>query len=94
MALEMAQQTVVNAGLKYTIFEVENNEPAGTALSTDPPAGTLLDPGSTVTIYYSSGPPERTSSRTPDDNRAAQAKKEAQDVRKEAKENRGKGKKN
>jgi beta-lactam-binding protein with PASTA domain len=94
MALEMAQQTVVNAGLKYTIFEVENNEPAGTALSTDPPAGTLLDPGSTVTIYYSSGPQERTSSRTPDDNRAAQAKKEAQDVRKEAKENRGKGKKN
>jgi len=60
MDLETAQQTVVNAGLKYTIFKVENNKPAGTALSTDPQAGTLVDPGSTVTIYYSGGPPEST----------------------------------
>jgi len=60
MDLETAQQTVVDAGLKYTIFEVEDNEPAGTALSTEPQAGTLVDPGSTVTIYYSGGPPEST----------------------------------
>jgi serine/threonine-protein kinase len=60
MDLETAQQTVVNAGLKYTIFEVEDNERAGTALSTDPAAGALVDPGSTVTIYYSGGPPEST----------------------------------
>ena len=33
-------------------------EPAGTALSTEPGAGTLLEPESTVTIYYSGGPPE------------------------------------
>jgi eukaryotic-like serine/threonine-protein kinase len=57
MDLQTAQQTVVNAGLRYTTFEVVNNEPAGTALSTEPGAGTLLDPGATVTIYYSSGPP-------------------------------------
>jgi beta-lactam-binding protein with PASTA domain len=60
MDIETAQRTILNAGLGYTILEVENNEPAGTALSTDPPAGTLLDPGTTVTIYYSSGPPPAT----------------------------------
>ena len=57
MALRTAQQTVVNAGLRYTIFEVRNNRPEGTALSTEPEAGTLVDPGTPVTIYYSSGPP-------------------------------------
>jgi beta-lactam-binding protein with PASTA domain len=57
MDLRTARQTVVNAGLRSTIFEVQNNRPAGTALSTEPEAGTLVDPGTTVTIYYSSGPP-------------------------------------
>jgi eukaryotic-like serine/threonine-protein kinase len=57
MDLQTAEQTVANAGLNYAIYEVRDNEPAGTALSTDPQAGTLLDPGTTVTIYYSSGPP-------------------------------------
>jgi serine/threonine-protein kinase len=98
MELKTAQQTIANAGLKYTVFEVEDNEPAGTALSTDPPAGTLLDPGSTVTIYYSSGPPEPTSSRKPDANDAAVAQKMAREKTQaaweEAKANRGKGKKN
>ena len=57
MNLLTARQTVANAGLRSTIFEVQNNQPRGTALSTEPGAGTLVDPGTTVTIYYSSGPP-------------------------------------
>ena len=63
--LAEAQQLVDDAGLNSTAFEVEGQEPAGTALWTDPQAGTLLDPETTVTIYYSSGAPEVTSSPEP-----------------------------
>ncbi len=56
--LAEAQRLVGGAGLDSTVLEVESQEEAGTALYTDPPAGTLLDPGTTVTIFYSSGPPE------------------------------------
>ena len=63
--LAQAQQLVDNAGLNSTVIEVEGQEEAGTALSTDPPAGTLLDPETTVTIYYSAGPPEVTASPEP-----------------------------
>jgi beta-lactam-binding protein with PASTA domain len=57
--LAAAQQRVADAGFYWEVFEVvpSNDEPAGTALSTDPGAGTVLDPGATVTIYYSGGPP-------------------------------------
>ena len=65
MDLATAKQTVANAGLYYTVVEVEENEPAGTALSTDPAAGTLVDPGATVTLYYSSGPPPETTQAPP-----------------------------
>jgi beta-lactam-binding protein with PASTA domain len=65
---------VANAGLYYSVVEVEDNEPAGTALSTDPQAGTLVDPGATVTIYYSGGRPERTAS--PRDNNQGEARAE------------------
>ncbi len=57
VTLAEAQQLVEAAGLNSTAYEVEGEEAAGIALSTDPLAGTLLDPGSTVTIYYSAGPP-------------------------------------
>nr|HEV8045060.1 PASTA domain-containing protein [Rubrobacter sp.] len=63
--LTEAQQLVDDAGLNSTVFEVEGEEAAGTALSTDPLAGTLLDPETTVTIYYSAGPPEVTASPEP-----------------------------
>ena len=63
--LAEAQQLVADAGLNSTTFEGEDNDPAGTALSTDPGAGALLDPGTTVTIYYSAGPPEVTASPEP-----------------------------
>jgi eukaryotic-like serine/threonine-protein kinase len=57
LSLSAAQTSLSNAGLDSTPVEVEGNEAAGTALSTDPGVGALLDPGSTVTLYYSAGPP-------------------------------------
>jgi serine/threonine-protein kinase len=60
LTLAAAQQTVADAGFYYNVVEVTNDEPAGTALSTEPGAGTLLEPEATVTIYYSGGPPEPT----------------------------------
>jgi beta-lactam-binding protein with PASTA domain/tRNA A-37 threonylcarbamoyl transferase component Bud32 len=95
MNLATARQTVANAGLNYTVFEVEDNEPAGTALSTDPEAGTLVDLGTTVTIYYSGGPPEPTTSspapeqqpiRGAEANPAAEAQKVVKEALKEVKE--------
>ena len=65
VSLAEAQQLVDDAGLNSTVIEVEGQEAASTALSTDPPAGTLLDPETTVTIYYSAGPPEPTTSPEP-----------------------------
>lgn len=56
--VEEAKQTVWNAGFGYVIQLVQSNQPAGTVVSTDPPAGTLLDPSSrNVTVGQSSGPP-------------------------------------
>jgi serine/threonine-protein kinase len=60
-----AQSALSGAGLKSTAVEIQNNTAAGTALSTDPGVGTLLDPGSAVTLYYSAGPPPVTTT-TPD----------------------------
>jgi eukaryotic-like serine/threonine-protein kinase len=55
-----ARTALSNAGLNSTPIEVEGDEPAGTALATDPGVGALLDPGSTVSLYYSAGPPPAT----------------------------------
>jgi beta-lactam-binding protein with PASTA domain len=60
LALATAQQRVANAGFYYTVVKVQDNQPEGTALSTEPGSGTLLEPGATVTIYYSGGPPKPT----------------------------------
>ena len=62
LTIAQAKDAVATAGFYYNVAEVEpdNDEAAGTALSTDPAAGTLLALGSTVTIYYSSGPTEPT----------------------------------
>jgi eukaryotic-like serine/threonine-protein kinase len=60
LTLEEAQTTLENFGLLSSPVEVEDNERAGTALSTEPGAGALVDPGTTVTLYYSGGPPEPT----------------------------------
>jgi beta-lactam-binding protein with PASTA domain len=57
-----ARATLSGVGLNSTTFEVEGDETAGTALSTDPSVGAMVDPGSTVTLYYSAGPPPVTTS--------------------------------
>ncbi len=61
-----AQTALSEAGLNSTAIEVQGDEPAGTALSTDPQVGTMLDPGSTVSLFYSAGPPPATTT-PPDD---------------------------
>ena len=66
LSVSAAQSTLSNAGLNSTAIEVEGDEAAGTALATDPGVGATLDPGSTVTLYYSAGPPPVTTPpRTP-----------------------------
>jgi beta-lactam-binding protein with PASTA domain len=60
LSVSAAQTALSNVGLNSTTFEVEGDEPAGTALSTEPGVGAMLDPGSTVTLYYSAGPPPAT----------------------------------
>ena len=57
LSVAAAQTALSNAGLNSTAIEVEGDEAAGTALSTDPGVGAMLDPGSTVSLYYSAGPP-------------------------------------
>jgi beta-lactam-binding protein with PASTA domain len=60
LSVAAAQTALSNAGLNSTTLEMEGDEPAGTALSTEPGVGAMLDPGSTVTLYYSAGPPPAT----------------------------------
>jgi serine/threonine-protein kinase len=56
--VEDAKQTIWNAGFGYTVETVRSDQPAGTVVSTDPVAGTLLAPSSkNVTIRQSAGPP-------------------------------------
>ncbi len=97
---EQAKAELWNALFASTVVTVPSNEPEGTVVSTDPPAGTRADwRAITVTVNVSAGPPER-----PEPDRGAEAKKEAkeaaqdakeeaQDAREEGKENRGKGNK-
>ena len=57
LSVAAAQATLSDIGLGSQPVEIEGDEAAGTALSTDPGVGAALDPGSTVTLYYSAGPP-------------------------------------
>jgi beta-lactam-binding protein with PASTA domain len=57
LSVAEAQATLSGVGLNSRAVEVEGDEAAGTALSTDPGVGAALDPGSTVTLYFSAGPP-------------------------------------
>ncbi len=49
-------QTLRDSTLGYIVETVQNNASAGTVVSTDPPAGTLLDPSKKVTLKQSAGP--------------------------------------
>ena len=57
LSVAQAQATLSGVGLNSNAVEVEGDEAAGTALSTEPGVGATLDPGSTVTLYFSAGPP-------------------------------------
>jgi len=57
LSVTEAQTALSKAGLNSTAIEVKGDEAAGTAISTDPEVGTRLDPGSTVSLFYSAGPP-------------------------------------
>jgi beta-lactam-binding protein with PASTA domain/tRNA A-37 threonylcarbamoyl transferase component Bud32 len=63
--IDVATQTLASYGLNSTAVEQQSNKTAGVVLSTDPGAGTLVDLGSTITLYYSSGPPEETTTPEP-----------------------------
>src|SRR5215210_2210055 len=66
LSVAAAQTALSEAGLNSTAIEVEGDEQAGTALATNPEVGTMLDPGSTVSLFYSAGPPPATTT-PPDD---------------------------
>ena len=72
LSVAAARTALSNAGLNSTPIEVEGDEAAGTALSTDPGVGAMLDPGSTVSLYYSAGPPPATTA-SPDTSSAPDA---------------------
>jgi len=57
LSVAAAQAALSEAGLNSTPIEVEGDEAAGTAISTDPGVGEMVDPGSTVSLFYSAGPP-------------------------------------
>ena len=53
---ESAKKTIEDAGLKFAKDEVANEEVgAGLAVSSDPGKGTKVEPGSTVTVHFSTG---------------------------------------
>ena len=72
LSVAAARTALSNAGLNSTPIEVEGDEAAGTALSTDPGVGAMLDPGSTVSLYFSAGPPPATTA-SPDTSSAPDA---------------------
>lgn len=79
MDVDAAAAEVTNAGLSYQTFEYQSDAPEGTVVSTDPGAGTELEPGTLVAIYYSTGPPPPP--KNDDDDAEAR-----QDARQEARE--------
>lgn len=59
-SLANAQSTLRKVNFSYTVQTVQSNLPAGTVVSTNPPAGTLQDPSKGVVIRQSSGPQKST----------------------------------
>jgi serine/threonine-protein kinase len=55
---EDAQSVLEGDGLIVEVEETESDAEVGTVLDTDPPPGTAVSPGDTVTLLVSTGPPE------------------------------------
>lgn len=51
-----AETKLANAGFDTATAEVESDEAAGTVIGSDPPEGTDVEPGTTITILVSLGP--------------------------------------
>ena len=60
VSVATAQARLSSVGINSNPIEVAGDEAAGTALSTEPGVGALVEPGSTLPLYYSAGPPEPT----------------------------------
>jgi serine/threonine-protein kinase len=60
VSVEVAQARLSSVGINSEPIEVAGDEAAGTALSTEPGVGALVEPGDTLPLYYSAGPPEPT----------------------------------
>jgi serine/threonine-protein kinase len=58
--ISAAEQQLSARGLEATSTEQESERPEGEVISQSPNAGTRVDPGSTVSLVVSSGPPEDT----------------------------------
>jgi serine/threonine-protein kinase len=55
---ESAAGTLQGAGFAVARRDVESNDPKGVVVQMDPPANSLIAPGSTVTLFVSKGPTE------------------------------------
>jgi serine/threonine-protein kinase len=97
-AAEQAQAELWNAYFASTVVTVPSDEPEGTVVSTDPPAGTRADwRAITVTLNVSAGPPPepdldaeaRQEARQEAREAAQEEAQEAQEDRQEDRENRG-----
>jgi serine/threonine protein kinase len=96
---EQAKAELWNALFASTVVTVRNNEPEGTVVSTDPPAGTRADwRAITVTVNVSAGPPpEPTASPRPERDQGGdragenrnQGEGNARDARREDRGNQG-----
>ena len=65
VSLEEAQARLNSADINSDPIEVPGDEAAGTALSTEPGVGALVEPGSTLPLYYSAGPEPTVASPEP-----------------------------
>jgi beta-lactam-binding protein with PASTA domain len=93
---EQAQAELWNAYFASTVVTVQSDEPEGTVVSTDPPAGTRANwRAITVTVNVSAGPPpepeEEAEARQQAREDAQQAREDAQQAREEGREDRGRG---
>jgi serine/threonine-protein kinase len=57
---ESAAGTLQGAGFAVARRDVESNDPKGVVVQMDPPANSLVGPGSTITLFVSKGPTEAT----------------------------------
>jgi beta-lactam-binding protein with PASTA domain len=90
---EQAQAELWNSYFASTIETVPSEEPEGTVVSTDPPAGTRADwRAITVTVYVSAGPPPKPNEEAePRQEARQQAREDAQQAGQEDRGNRGSG---